>query len=432
MSRPASSHAAGAPRAPRGPTRRAAGPPPGPEPTRRPTPPAAAYRAGFLDWLACATRGAREPAALAALACGDGLLEGVAAAGAAGHVLDFDDTFAPGLAHLSAAVAPAALVLGALRGASTGEVLAAYAAGFEAMGALARTCHPALYDGGWHPTAVCGGAGAAVAAARLLGLAPERAEAAIALALLRAGGVRAAFGSDGKALQVGMAAATGVQCALVAAGGARVDVAAIAGAADGFAGAFGVPTSASTIAAMASAATAPSGSAVAENWIKAYPCCLQTHAAIDAGLEVGSPPDGRIVVAVHPLSRQAAALDAVRDGLQAKFSIPYLTAYALLHGAPTLASFDGVDGEAAALAARIAVRTDRGLGPSEAVIEVDGDVAARVAAPRGSPPNPLDAEALAAKVRSLAGDHLDGALDDPARPAAELLARVTGPPRSAS
>src|SRR3954453_7676380 len=93
----------------------------------------AAYRAAFTDWLACASRGVAEPAARAASAAGDP----VVALGTAGHVLDFDDTFLPGIAHLSAPVAPAALSVGAREGATVGEVLTAYADGFEAMGALA-------------------------------------------------------------------------------------------------------------------------------------------------------------------------------------------------------------------------------------------------------------------------------------------------------
>ena len=460
----------------------------------------AAHRLAFTDWLACAVRGAREPAAVAARATGDGLLERVAAAGAAGHVLDYDDTYEPGLAHLSAATAPAALVFGAHRGTSVGDVLAAHAAGFEATATLSAACHPALYDGGWHPTAVCGGAGAAVAAARLLALDLPGERNAIAIALLRAGGLRAAFGSDGKALQVGLAAAAGVQAALLADAGASVDADEVAGGAAGFAGAFGVATSAATLDAMLAAADAAASApqAAPANWIKAYPCCLQTHAAIDAALAFRSAPgptrgldrppgagldrppgtgldrppgtgldrppgagldrapgtgldrppgagldrapgtgldrppgaalglalDARIVVAVHPLSRKAAALDTVRDGLQAKFSIPYLTAYALLHGAPDLASFDAVDAAAAALGARIEVRTDTALGTSEARLEIDGKLATRITAPRGSPANPLDAEALSAKVRELAGSALDGALDDPQLPATELLRRT--------
>ena len=391
---------------------------------------AAGYRRALLDWLACAARGAREPAAVAARAAGTGLLERVAAIGAAGHVLDFDDTYAPGLAHLSAATAPAALVLGAELGADAARVLDAYAAGFEAMGALARSCHPALYDGGWHPTSVCGTAGAAVAASRLLGLGRERTLTALGLALLRSGGMRAAFGSDGKALQVGLACAAGVQAARLAAAGAHVDADAIAGERAGFAQAFAMPADGVTLDGLLDA-----GGAIGENWIKAYPCCLQTHAPIDAALahraaagalrpaHAGAP----ITVVVHPVSRQAAALDAVRDGLEAKFSIPYLTAYALLHGAPGLEAFAGVDPATAALAARIDVRTDAALAADEARLHVGGELAAHTIAPRGSPANPLDEAALAAKVRALAGTALDGALDDPQRPAAELLALAVAP-----
>ena len=61
---------------------------------------------------------------------------------------------------------------------------------------------------------------------------------AIAVALLRAGGTRGAFGSDGKAIQVGLAAAAGVQAALLARGGAVVDPRAVYGP-QGFEGVLG-------------------------------------------------------------------------------------------------------------------------------------------------------------------------------------------------
>ncbi|HEX8157921.1 MAG TPA: MmgE/PrpD family protein [Solirubrobacteraceae bacterium] len=381
------------------------------------------YVVAFTDWLACAVGGAGENAAIAArLVGGGGVLDRVVALAAAGHVLDFDDTYQPGLSHLSAATAPAALALGVELGASIGAVLDAYAAGFEAMGTLARICHPALYDGGWHPTAVCGSAGAAVVAARLLGLQAERARTAIALALLRAGGLRAAFGSDGKALQVAIAAADGVQAARLAASGAMVDAPAVAGGVAGFAEAFGVTTSGATLGAMLDAADGDD--AVAQNWIKAYPCCLQTHAVIDAALAAGAAPGpaAQIAVRVHPLSRQAAARNEVGDGLQAKFSIPYLAAYALLHGAPDLDSFAAVDPDAARLARRIAIHTDPRLGVTEAILEVDALPVAHVMAPAGSPGNPLDERALARKVHALAGDALAGLLVDRDRPASVLTA----------
>src|SRR5437762_13875097 len=96
------------------------------------------YRVALLDWLACAAAGTAHPAARAARAAGRGLLERVAAAGCAGHVLDFDDTYEPGLVHASAPVAPAALLLAAELGHDLGEALAAFTAGWEATAAFAR------------------------------------------------------------------------------------------------------------------------------------------------------------------------------------------------------------------------------------------------------------------------------------------------------
>ena len=246
------------------------------------------YRTAFLDWLACAARGRSEPAARAAEKLG----EPVTTAATAGHVLDFDDTYLPGLAHLSAPSAPAALVVGAERGARVDDVLSAYARGFEAMGAVARACHPALYDGHYHPTAVCGGVGAAVAAATLLGLGEDQHDNAVGIALVGAFGLRAAFGSHGKSLQVGLAAAAGVRAARLAEAGARVPLARAArGFADATGGAYERPDDSSP--------------AIAENWIKAWPCCLQTHGAIEAATIVSEPPP--LTVTVHPVSLQAAA-----------------------------------------------------------------------------------------------------------------------------
>jgi 2-methylcitrate dehydratase PrpD len=373
-----------------------------------------AYRAALLDWMACAARGTRERAALAARAAGGGLLERTAWLGTAGHALDFDDTYLPGIAHLSAPTAPAALVVGAARGSSVGEVLAAYAEGFEAMGALSRASHPGLYERGWHPTAVCGSVGAAVAAAQLLKLDEKRTASARWLALLRAGGTRAAFGSDGKALQVGLAASVGVHAALAAQGGVVVGDE-VARGPHGFSEAFGGTW----------ADPDPAQPAIAANWIKPWPCCLLAHAPLEAAL--GVVPDVALEVVVHPVARAAARYDHVADGLQAKFSIPYLVAFARLRGEPGVESFAGVDPEVRAHArGLVTVRTDAGLGESEALLRADGETVAHVRASRGSPERPLSAEQLASKVRSLAGERLDGLLDDPGRPAMDLLAAVEG------
>ena len=382
------------------------------------------YKAALLDWLACAIRGSTEPATRAAVAAGDELLDRVAAAATAGHVLDFDDTYLPGIAHLSAPTAPVALVLGAELGVSVAVALDAYAAGFEAAGAMSRAAHPALYDGGWHPTAVCGTLAAAVTAARLLELAREAERSAAALALLRSGVLRSAFGSAGKSLLVGLAAASGVAAARIAAAGAELDLERVATAPAGFEEGFGAAFQLDLDAA-----------AIEENWIKAYPCCLQTHGAIEAALGLRDAEAAgddwavrasRIEVTVHPLSVQAAPVAEPADGLQAKFSIPYLTALALLRGAPGVDSFDSVDPAALELGAKVSVTSDASLLESEARLAVDGGETFRVEAALGSPQRPMDAASLAQKRAGLAGEGLDGLLDARERPVAEVLAALEG------
>lgn len=368
------------------------------------------YVIALLDWLGCAVGGWGEPATRAARTVGDPVL----ALGAAGHVLDYDDTYLPGLAHLSAPTAPVAMTLAAERGADVGDALAAFAAGFEAMGAMSRASHPALYEGGWHPTAVCGPVGAAVTAARLLGLGPDGERTAVAIALLRAGGLRAAFGSDGKALQVGMAAVTGVTAARLAGSGAAVELEQAARGPAGFDAAFGARFA------------EPDGvrRAADENWIKAWPCCLQTHGAIEAaaqaraeGLEAGA----RVEVVVHPISLRAAAYGpAVADGLQAKFSIPYCTALTLSIGPPRPESFAAVDQTIVEAAKRVRVVADADLAESEAVLTADGREI-RIEAAVGSPQRPLQDRAMKHKLADLGASHLVGILEDSGRSASSVL-----------
>jgi 2-methylcitrate dehydratase PrpD len=372
------------------------------------------YSVSFLDWLACACAGADSRAANAVRASGDDLLTRVAFAGTAGHVHDFDDTFSDGLTHVSAACAPAALVLAAHLELSLGAALSAYAEGFEAMAALTEASHPALYDAGWHPTAVCGPVGAAVAASKLLGLSEAEHGSALALAMLRAGGSRGAFGTDGKAIQVGLAAAAGVQAALLARAGATVGERALKGP-FAFDSVFG-----------ATWTTTASHPAIERNWIKLHPSCLGTHAPIEAAAharERGYQIDGDpLVVMVNPVARQAAHIDVVETGLEAKFSIPYCVAHTLSRGRPRLRDFAAVDAETCRLAAGVSVEVDAQLPEFGAVLKAGDTALARVAGPSGSPSRPASAAELATKVTDLAGARLDSLLDDLDGPAAVALA----------
>ncbi len=311
------------------------------------------YAVAFLDWLGCACAGAAQRAPQAMRSLGDDVPARVAFAATAGHVLDYDDTLPDGVAHVSAPCAPAALVLADELDQSLGAMLEAFAEGWEAMAAVVSASHPALYDGGWHPTAVCGPVGAAVVAARLLDLSARQREHAVALALLRAGGTRGAFGTDGKAIQVGLASAAGVQAALLARAGAVVGARAVRGAL-GFEGVLGAAVPPQVIEG-----GTDRGRAIDHNWIKLHPSCLGTHAPIDAAAQArdaGYRPDGApIAVAVHPVARQAAHLDDVEDGLAAKFSIPYCVAHALVHGPPRVDDFAVLDAETRERAAAVSV-----------------------------------------------------------------------------
>jgi 2-methylcitrate dehydratase PrpD len=370
----------------------------------------------MTDWLACAAAGTGERAARAVRASGADLLTDVAFAATAGHVLDFDDTLGDAVAHVSAPTAPAALILAAHHGLPLSAALEAYAEGFEAMAAVAVASHPSLYDRGWHPTAVCGPVGAAVAAATLLGLSPTQRRHALALALLRAGGTRGAFGTDGKSIQVGLAAAAGVQGALLARAGASVDDRAVHGPL-GFERVVGAawPWPRGDRAGPSDAPPA-----IARNWIKLHPSCLGTHSPIEAAACLraqGRPPES-VEVVVHPVGRQAAHLDAVSDGLSAKFSIPYCVAFTLLYGPPRACDFSSLDPAAAQRAAQVRVSEDVSLPQFGAELRSATQTLVRVDAPRGAPERPLTSEDLRAKVTELAGPRLLTAVEDLAAPAA--------------
>jgi 2-methylcitrate dehydratase PrpD len=248
---------------------------------------------------------------------------------------------------------------------------------------------------------------------------------------LRAGGSRGAFGSDGKAIQVGLAAAAGVQGALLARGGASVGSRALHGPV-GFtavvgarwpAGEDGEDGEPASIEALTHPRMAP---AIERNWIKLHPSCLGTHSPIDAAEQLRERVNGGpLEVVVHPVARQAAHLDAVSDGLSAKFSIPYCVAHTLTRGAPRTADFVQLDGDVVRRAAAVSVTLDDSLPPWGTVLKPADADAVRLDGPRGAPGRPITEAELARKVSDLAGDGLDGVLDDPGMPAAQVL-RLAG------
>ena len=131
--------------------------------------------------------------------------------------------------------------------------------------------------------------------------------------------------------------------------------------------------------------------------------------------------DAKLSVAVHPVARQAAHLDAVNDGLSAKFSIPYCVAHTLIHGPPGVRDFASLDGAARDRARSISVTVDDSLPEFGAVLSAKTGELARVSCPRGAPERPVTEAELATKLADLTGNRLDGVFDDPDASAGTVL-----------
>jgi hypothetical protein len=114
------------------------------------------------------------------------------------------DTFRM-LTHPNTSIIPAALVAAEVAGASGKACLAGIAAGYEVMERLAADHIPQLMSRGFHPGPVFGIFGAAVAAAKILGLNEEQVNSTIALCASLAGGNVEGIRSGGKALREGAA-----------------------------------------------------------------------------------------------------------------------------------------------------------------------------------------------------------------------------------
>jgi len=314
----------------------------------------------MLDTLGCALAGAREPVvdtllrtpgmntpgAVAVLGRRE-RLEPLCAAlvnGAAAHALDFDDVNIAMGGHPTAPVLPALLAVAASRACTGRQLLLAYVAGFEAQARLARSVNFHHYDKGWHPTATLGVFGAAAGSAKLLGLDERQTALALGLCVSLASGVKANFGTMAKPYHVGHAARNGLMAALLAQNGFTASLDAFEHR-QGFFEVFNGAGNYTPALAL-------------EHWgdpwdivepgigIKLYPCCDSTHASLDAlsslrrDYAFDAADVATIEVLMHPLRLTHVNRPQLRDGLDAKFSVQYCLARALLDGCIVLDSFN--------------------------------------------------------------------------------------------
>lgn len=260
--------------------------------------------------------------------------------GAAGHVLDFDDTSYTGIMHGSTVVFPAALAAVQHAQRDGRRLLEAFIAGVEVTYAIAMLVGTGHYFKGWWSTATFGIFGAAVAAARGLGLDTDQTRTALAIAGVQASGLKAAFGSDAKPYMAGRAAASGVEAALLAARG-------LSGPADVLENSRGF------LALLNDGHHAPGEiDKLGRVWrliepgilFKQFPVCSAAHAAAQQAATLirdhalGADDITRVVCEVTPTVAISLVHDRPETPQEAQFSLPFAIGAILAHGSLGIAS----------------------------------------------------------------------------------------------
>ncbi|WP_105035505.1 MmgE/PrpD family protein [Cryobacterium aureum] len=150
------------------------------------------------------------------------------------HARAQDDVYFPGLTHVGATTIPAVLALAEQRGSTLGEVLLAIVAGYEVACAVSTPTAQQTTGFGFRASGIYGVFGSAAACAKLLALDAVQSANAIAIAASFAAGTNQTWVDSSQEWQfeVGQAARSGLEAALLAAAGG-------VGAVDAFEGASG-------------------------------------------------------------------------------------------------------------------------------------------------------------------------------------------------
>ena len=325
----------------------------------RPIPPEALHHAkrAVIDWYAALFPGAVvAPATLLEKALAEDLDRGHALLasgrrgstravalinGTASHTVEVDDIFKFGIYHPGAPTISAALAVAQSNAASGEAFLRSVIVGYEISTRIGTAMGRAHYKY-WHNTGTIGSFGAAAAAAELFALDPKRFAHALATAATFAAALQQAFRMDSmsKPLHAGHAAEAGV----LAAAGAREGVTGSLDVIEGEAG-FGRAMSDGPDWDKA-LATLGREHHVTMMTFKNHACCGHTFAAIDGAQEVQrrlgvKPADiSRIHVGSYRAAKEVSGVEDPTTPAEARFSLKYVVANALVHGSVRLAAFE--------------------------------------------------------------------------------------------
>lgn len=333
----------------------------------------------FLDWLAALYPGTRTAPCIqllgahgAELGFGASSLPGCATTafpataawinGSVSHAVEFDDIFRDAIYHPGCPTISAALALAEDSNASGQALLNAIVVGYEISTRIGVAVQPSHYRY-FHTTGTVGCFGGAAAAAALC--APGDATVmlhALATAGTLASGLQQAFRSDAmsKALHAGHAAAVGVRAGQGAAHGIT-GVPQILEGEVGFGAALALEPN-------WLAATEQLGERynITDITQKNHGCCGHTFAAIDGALALRDRGVRAEDIASIRVDAYQTALDvtgnfAPQTAFEAKFSLPYVVAHALVHGSVRLNAFEPdrlQDPAVRALMQRLELRSD--------------------------------------------------------------------------
>jgi len=282
--------------------------------------------------------------------------------GTAAHAAEIDDSFRDAMYHPGAATIAAALAAGQQAGASGLDFLRALVLGYEVSTRIGVVLGRAHYRF-WHNTGTVGAFGAAAAAGGALRLDAAPFAHALATAATFTAGLQQAFRSDSmsKPLHAGRAAEAGLIAAQLAQRG-------VTGSLDVLDGEAGLGRAMSDGPDWSQVgATLGRDFHITRLTFKNHVGCGHTFAAIDAVLALRArhglrAPDIRAIhVATYRPALDIACYDQPRTPNEARFSLRFVVATALLHGSVRLGAYTPerlADAELRALTARVSTAVD--------------------------------------------------------------------------